>query len=115
GVRSIRCTYSVARVLPRFTFTTNFVFFIVSHCFDYTRVSAFIAPKPRRIAWKLLHGLGLRGLHHSGCLHNSKYLRSNTTNRLKLPPGSVGRFSRSAVPGFLILLILLCFPSMKRL
>jgi hypothetical protein len=27
GVRSIRCTYSVARVIPRFTFTTNFVFF----------------------------------------------------------------------------------------
>src|SRR5579862_7804911 len=26
GVRSIRRTYSVARVLPRFTFTTNFVF-----------------------------------------------------------------------------------------
>ena len=31
GVGSIRCTYSVARVLPRFTFTTNFVFFMVSH------------------------------------------------------------------------------------
>ena len=29
GVRSIRCTYSVARLLARFTFTTNFVFFMV--------------------------------------------------------------------------------------
>src|SRR5882762_10613029 len=71
GVRSIRCTYSVARVLPRFTFTTNFVFFIVSHCFDYTRVSAFIAPKLRRIGWNLLHGLGLRvTTTPPGCLHN---------------------------------------------
>ena len=31
GVRSIRCTYSVARVLRRFTLTTNFVFFMVFH------------------------------------------------------------------------------------
>jgi hypothetical protein len=30
GVRSIRVTYSIARVPPRFTCTTNFVFFIVS-------------------------------------------------------------------------------------
>src|SRR5205823_13559096 len=29
GLRSIRCTYSATRV-PRTTFTTNFVFFIVS-------------------------------------------------------------------------------------
>src|ERR1700738_4006467 len=27
GARSIRCTYSGARVLPRFTFTINLVFF----------------------------------------------------------------------------------------
>jgi hypothetical protein len=31
GVRSIRCTYSAARVPLRFTFTTNFVFFIVPY------------------------------------------------------------------------------------
>ena len=30
GVRSIRVTYSIARVPPRFTCTTNFVVFIVS-------------------------------------------------------------------------------------
>src|SRR5712692_4853895 len=28
GARSIRCTYSGARVPPRFTFTTNLVFFM---------------------------------------------------------------------------------------
>src|SRR6266404_1840294 len=33
GVRSIRCTYSVMSVPPRVTFTINFVFFIVCHCF----------------------------------------------------------------------------------
>jgi hypothetical protein len=34
GVRSIRFTYSVMSVPPRFTFTTNFVVFIVCHCFS---------------------------------------------------------------------------------
>jgi hypothetical protein len=33
GVRSIRCTYSVVSVPPRFTLTINFVFFMVCHCF----------------------------------------------------------------------------------
>jgi hypothetical protein len=36
GVRSIRCTYSGARAGPRLTFTTNFVFFMVSHYFYST-------------------------------------------------------------------------------
>jgi hypothetical protein len=36
GVRSIRCTNSGARVPPRFSFTTNLVFFIVCHYFYST-------------------------------------------------------------------------------
>jgi len=36
GVRSIRRTYSGTRVPPRFTFTTNLVFFIVFHYFYCT-------------------------------------------------------------------------------
>ena len=41
GVRSIRCTYLGTWVPPRFTFTTNFVFFIVCHYF---------CPPPRNAA-----------------------------------------------------------------
>src|SRR5207249_2441985 len=41
GVRSIRCTYLGTRVPPRFTCTTNFVFFIVCHYF---------CPPPRNAA-----------------------------------------------------------------
>jgi hypothetical protein len=52
GVESIRCTYSVARVLPRFTFTTNFVHLMVSHRLHYTRMICIIAPlyKPSDVA-----------------------------------------------------------------